>query len=400
MALDRIILKHGFEKPAKRRHPWIFSNAIARVAGDPQPGETVVVETGDGKGLGQGAYSPHSQIRVRFWTFDSWEDISPVFFYLRLKRAIMLRDMPHITRDCTAYRLVNAESDGLPGLIVDKYNDFLVCQFLGIGAEYWKDHIIAALNELVPNEGIYERSDSDVRKKEGLLPYKGIISGQCPPSNLIIQEGACKFVVDIETGHKTGFYLDQRENREYLTRFTYGKEVLNCFSYTGGFSIWALYGGAVRVINVEASGSLLDLADGNLVINGYRKGDVENEKGDVFVVLRKYCDSQRQFDIIVLDPPKFIKNRGQLLRASKGYKDINRLAFKLLRPGGLLFTFSCSELMPMELFQKIVADAALDAGCEAQIIKRLTQAADHPIALNFPEGAYLKGLVCRAVRQY
>ncbi len=394
--MPAVILKPGREKSLQRRHPWIFSGAIEKVEGDPRSGETVEVRSAGGTPLALGAYSPHSQIAVRTWTFDPTESVSPAFFRARLTRALAARHQvfpKHLVSN--AYRLVNAESDGLPGLVVDRYGEYLVCQFLSAGAEYWKREIVTLLADLLPYTGIYERSDVDVREKEGLSPATGVLAGSPPPDFVEIDEYGCRFAVDVRGGHKTGFYLDQRDNRALVAKYAEGREVLNCFAYTGAFGVWALKGGAVEVTNVESSATALDLARRNVELNGLSASKVENTAGDVFHVLRQYRDARRQFDLIVLDPPKFAESRSQIETASRGYKDINLLAFKLLRPGGVLFTFSCSGLIPPDLFQKIVAGAALDAGRDAQIVRRLTQAPDHPVALNFPEGEYLKGLVCR-----
>jgi 23S rRNA (cytosine1962-C5)-methyltransferase len=295
----------------------------------------------------------------------------------------------------SALRLVNAESDGLPGVIVDRYGEYLVCQFLSVGAEYWRREIVTLLADLMPFAGIYERSDVDVREKEGLPLATGVLAGSPPPDLIEIDEYGVRFAVDVRSGHKTGFYLDQRDNRALVAEYAEGREVLNGFAYTGAFGVWALRGGAVKVTNVESSAAALDLARRNVELNGFDAERVENVAGDVFHVLRQYRDARRQFDLIVLDPPKFADSRSQIEKASRGYKDINLLAFKLLRPGGLLFTFSCSGLVTPDLFQKIVAGAALDSGRDVQIVRRMTQAPDHPVALNFPEGEYLKGLVCR-----
>ncbi len=406
--MPSVTLKPGREKSLLRRHPWIFSGAVEKVEGDPEPGETVEVRASDRTPVALGAYSPHSQIAVRIWTFDPTEAVSPAFFGARLTRSLAARqslisNLPFpvspslVTRhsSLSAYRLVNAESDGLPGLIVDRYAEFLVCQFLSTGAEYWKREFVTVLADLLPFAGIYERSDVDVREKEGLPPATGLLAGSPPPDLVEIDEYACRFAVDLRAGHKTGFYLDQRDNRALVAKYSEGREVLNGFAYTGAFGAWALRGGAVKVTNVESSAAALDLARRNVELNRLEAAKVENVVGDVFHVLRQYRDARRQFDLIILDPPKFAESRSQVEKASRGYKDINLLAFKLLRPGGVLFTFSCSGLITPDLFQKIVAGAALDAGREAQIVQRLTQAPDHPVALNFPEGEYLKGLVCR-----
>ena len=398
--MPSVTLKSGREKSILRRHPWIFSGAIDRVEGDPQSGETVEVCAPDGTRLAWGAFSPQSQIAIRVWTFDPREHVSPAWFRERLSRALATRSSlatsaPRNDLSLTAYRLVNAESDGLPGLVVDRYADWLVCQFLSAGAEYWKRDLAALLGDLVTQAGIYERSDVDVREKEGLAPTTGVLRGEAPPELVEIGEYGCRFLVDVRGGHKTGFYLDQRDNRALVAEYSGGREVLDAFGYTGAFGVWALKGGAVRVTHVESARAALELARRNLELNGLEAARVESVAGDVFHVLRQYRDSRRQFDLIILDPPKFAASRSQVERATRGYKDINLLAFKLLRPGGVLFTFSCSGLVTPDLFQKVVAGAALDAGREAQILRRLTQPPDHPVALNFPEGEYLKGLVCR-----
>jgi 23S rRNA (cytosine1962-C5)-methyltransferase len=393
--MSAVILKPGREKSLLRRHPWVFSGAIGTVEGEPGPGDTVEIVASDGKSLGRGAYSPHSQITIRVWSFDPNEKITPAFFNSRLERAIAYRSLMLKSKSRSAYRLVHAESDGLPGIIIDHYEDFLVCQFLTAGAERWKKEVVNSLEKALFPTGIYERSDPDIRRKEGFPPHTGLLSGKMPPDLITIQEGLCRFLVDIQRGHKTGFYLDQSENRAAVAGYSEGSEVLNCFAYSGGFGVWALKTGAAKVTNIESSAPALALAHRHAALNQLDDANVEFIEGDVFNVLRAYRDARRQFDLIVLDPPRFVLSRSQMERASRGYKDINLLAFQLLRRGGVLFTFSCSGLMPPELFQKIVADAALDAGREAQIIRFLSQSWDHPTALNFPEGTYLKGLICR-----
>jgi 23S rRNA (cytosine1962-C5)-methyltransferase len=391
-----IILKPGREDSLKRRHPWVFSGAVAEVKGNPGNGETVDILASDGIWLAAGAYSPHSQIRVRIWSFLPGEAIGPEFFRKRLEHAITLRKclLEGKDKETTACRLVNAESDGLPGLVVDRYHDFLVCQFLSSGAEFFKDEITGHLTGITHAKGIYERSDTDTRVMEGLEPRAGTIRGEDPPELVEIKEHGLRFLVDIRKGHKTGFYLDQCENRLAVAGFSKDSEVLNCFSYTGAFGLWAIKGGAAQVTNVESSPEALAIGLRNAEINDMGQKFLCLED-DVFQVLRGMRDADRKFDLIILDPPKFAASAKQVPRASRGYKDINLLAFKLLKPGGTLFTFSCSGHVPPDLFQKIVADAALDARREAQIIRYLGQASDHPISLNFPEGHYLKGLIIR-----
>ena len=394
--MTSVILKPGREESLRRRHPWVFSGAVESVRGEPEPGGTVDILASDGAWLARGAFSPRSQITVRVWSFAVEEEVEAGFFGRRLEQALKARKPLLERADLTACRLVSAESDGLPGLIVDRYADFLVCQFLSWGAERWRGEIVSRLRERLGLEDVYERSDEQVREKEGLQPRAGVLSGRMPPERLEIREGPAHFRVDIRGGHKTGFYLDQRENRELFRGFAAGAEVLNGFAYTGGFGVWALLGGAGSLTQVESSAQALELGRENLALNGFGDRGVEDLCGDVFQVLRRFRDAGRRFDLIVLDPPKFARSAGQVERAARGYKDINLLAFKLLGPEGVLFTFSCSAHVQPALFQKIVADAALDAGREAQIIRDLGQAADHPVALHFPESRYLKGLVCRA----
>jgi 23S rRNA (cytosine1962-C5)-methyltransferase len=391
----KIILKPGREVSLLRFHPWVFSGAIKSVEGNPGSGETVDIFSSDGRWLARGAYSPQSQIRIRVWSFDREEEISGAFFRKQLAKAKNARDELYVCVRTSAYRLVNAESDGLPGVIVDKYGDYLICQFLSAGAEYWKKDIVMQLEELFPVIGIYERSDADVRTKEGLEQVKGILAGQMPPKLLDIQEDTVRYKVDVINGQKTGFYLDQRENRALITEYAEKKQILNCFSYTGGFTMRALKAGAAMVTNIDSSEEALALATQNAEMNHLDTGRMENITGDAFQVLRSLRDHARQFDLVILDPPKFVTSAKQMGSGTRGYKDINLLGMKLIKPGGILFTFSCSGLVDEALFQKIVADAAVDAKRAVQVIRFLNQSADHPVALNFPESRYLKGLVCR-----
>jgi 23S rRNA (cytosine1962-C5)-methyltransferase len=390
----KIVISPKAMKSIERRHPWIFSGAVRHADTTVEPGETVAVHAPDGRWLAWGACSPHSQIRVRLWSFDPHDTISADFFHRRLNLAFGLRDRLALVSPCTARRLVNAESDGLPGLIVDQYDDFLVCQFLAAGVERQRDSIVAALRRLGSFHGLYERSDTDARKKEGLPLRSGLLWGTPPPDTISVHLGGMEMLVDVVRGHKTGYYLDQRENQARIQRYANGKTVLNCFSYTGAFGLWALAGGASHVTNIDASESTLALAEQNRVRNRLPAERWDQVAANVFEQLRAYRDSGRQFDLIVLDPPKFVASAGQLDKGCRGYKDINLLAFKCLAPRGVLFTFSCSGLVAPNLFQKIVFDAAMDAGRQIQLIDHLHQAADHPIALTFPQAHYLKGLVC------
>jgi len=391
-----IILKQGREKSIRNRHPWIFSGAIASVEGSPQSGETVSIRTHDGRGCGRGAFSPRSQIAVRIWTFDPQEEIAAPFFRNRLVKAVHSRHLDPAPAAMTCGRLVYAESDGLPGLIVDQYGDYLVCQFLAAGTEYWKKTIVDILQDLIPGKGIYERSDAVVGEKEGLPQITGPLAGEAPPDMVEIKDGHYRFLVDIKQGHKTGFYLDQRDNRRLAAGFLNKAEVLDCFAYTGGFGVAALKGGAAAVTGLDSSVQAVAAAGRNIVLNRLDPAAAQFEQTDVFAALRRYAAIGRTFDAVILDPPKFARSARDVKQACRAYKDINLAALKLLRPGGTLITFSCSHHVDRDLFQKTVAYAALDARRDVQIVQRLHQAADHPVSLNFPEGEYLKGLICRA----
>jgi 23S rRNA (cytosine1962-C5)-methyltransferase len=393
--MPSLTLNPGREKSLLRHHPWIFSGAVARLEGDPAAGSTVDLLAADGKLLARAAYSPSSQIRARVWTFDPSEPVDADFFRKRIQSSLIARNGLNLADHTNAYRLVHAESDGLPGLIVDRYADMLVLQSLTAGSEYWKETLAGLLLELTGLNDIYERSDADVRALEGLPARVGLLRGAIPQSPFIILENDLKFMVNLETGHKTGYYLDQRENRRTVRGLAAGRDVLDCFCYTGGFSANALAGGAKSVLSVDASADALALCRQNVALNSSLASRHAILEGDVFQLLRKFRDEARSFDLVILDPPKFAPTAAQAEQAARGYKDINLLAFKLLRPGGLLVTCSCSGGVDAALFQKIVASAALDAGVDAQIMAHLEQAPDHPVALHFPEGAYLKGLVCR-----
>ena len=389
-----IYLKPGREKSILLRHPWIFSGAIARTDGTPEPGETVVVRSATGEGIAKAAYSPHSSIRARVWSFDPLEEIDAAFLHRKLIQAIELRNILGLSAESNAFRLVYGESDGIPGVVVDQYGDVLALQLLSTGAEAWRDSIVTSLIELTGAKCIIERSDVDVRELEGLAQRKGIIYGNSPEVVHLIEENGLLFPVDVLGGQKTGFYLDQRRNRQRVRALAQGRKVLNCFSYSCGFSVYSLAGKAEQVLSVDSSNDALNLGGLALSANGIDRAKHEFIEADVFQALRKFRDSRQTFDMIILDPPKFAPTVAQAERATRGYKDINLLAFKLLRPHGLLVTFSCSGGISADLFQKIVTGAALDAGVDAKIVETLNQAPDHPVALNFPEGAYLKGLIC------
>jgi 23S rRNA (cytosine1962-C5)-methyltransferase len=399
-----IILKQGRERPVLNRHPWVFSGAVDRLIGEPAPGDLVTIAEHKGAQLATGYYNARSQIQARLFSWDPAESIDEAFWRGRLSQAIAGRS--YITQaeasgdqPTTALRLVNAEADGLPGLVVDRYGDYLVMQCLTLGIDRRKDMLARLLAELLQPAGILERSDVDVRGKEGLKPAVETRYGTTPPDELTILENGFAFVVDPHRGHKTGFYLDQRDNRAAVGRrqFMTGREVLNVFAYTGAFGIYAAAAGARRIVQVDGSATALETAERNMQLNGFERPEDEYIAGDAFEVLRYFRDEGQQFDAVILDPPKFAHSQDQVKRAARGYKDLNWLALRLLRPEGVLATFSCSGLVGAELFQKIVFSAAVDAGREVQVLQHLGQAADHPVLLSFPESAYLKGLLCRVL---
>jgi 23S rRNA (cytosine1962-C5)-methyltransferase len=387
-------LKPGRDKSLRLRHPWIFSGAIERVDGEPASGATVRVVAADGTLLGRAAYSPSSQIRARAWSFDANAPIDAAFFASRVERAVTARagllDARH-----DGCRLVHGESDGLPGVIADRYGDVLVVQLSSAGAERWREAIVEALAAATGAGCVFERSDAEVRELEGLAPRVGPLRGALP-AQLVLHEDALRYRVDIAAGQKTGFYLDQRDNRAAVRRLAADRDVLDVFCYTGGFTLAALAGGATHVLSIDSSGDALALARENLATNaGLDDGRAEWLEADAFSALRRLRDSARAFDLIVVDPPKFAPTAAHVERAARAYKDVNLWALKLLRPGGLLATFSCSAAIDATLFRKIVAGAALDAHADASVVGRFGASADHPVALAFPEGDYLKGLLVR-----
>jgi 23S rRNA (cytosine1962-C5)-methyltransferase len=391
--MHKLILKPGREKSLLRRHPWIFSGALAHIQGSPEAGDTIEIVSSQEKFLAYAAYSPHSQIVARVWDWNRDTCIDQQFFHRRLSHAIAARRT--LVHESNAMRLVYSESDCLPGLIVDIYDDSLIMQVLSAGMERWYQTCADIVMELTGAARVFERSDAEVRQLEGLLPRVGVLRGTVPPQRIKIGEGRLEFWVDVRKGQKTGFYLDQRVNRARVGVLARDKEVLDCFCHSGGFALHALANGAKSVLSVDSSAEALRLARDNLALNRLPEDKAEWREGDVFDVLRSLRDEARRFDMIILDPPKFAPTVAVAEKAARGYKDINLLAFKLLRPGGLLATFSCSGGISAELFQKIVAGAALDAGLDAQIVEQFTATPDHPVALNFPESAYLKGLLCR-----
>jgi 23S rRNA (cytosine1962-C5)-methyltransferase len=421
--MAEVILKPGREKPVRQRHPWVFSGAVAHVKGDATDGDVIDVVASDGTWLARGTLNRKSQIVVRLLTWNEGEAIDEVFWRSRLERAVAGRTSLREASSggTTAYRLVNAESDGLPGLIVDRYGDWLVTQFLTLGMERWKKEIVGHLGKLF-YKGVYDRSDVEVRAKEGLPQMTGVLAGDEPPDLVEILENGLRFLVDVKRGHKTGFYLDQRDNRRKVAPYLAGLDVLNCFAYTGAFAVYAISAGAKSVTNVDTSADALELARRNVDLIAaqfchserseespslktetlrFAQGDtfpgVEFVVGDVFAELRRFRAEGRTFDAIILDPPKFAQSDRQLKRAARGYQDINRVAMNILRPGGVLATFSCSGLISPDLFQKIVFSASLEAERDVQIVEKLGQSKDHPILVTLPESEYLKGFVCRVI---
>ena len=385
-----IRLKPGREKSVHRRHPWVFSGAVESEVDANQPGQTVRVESSAGKFLGFAAWSPKSQIRLRFWSFKEQDQIDENFIHFRLQKALSNRSSSDLASN--AKRLVHGEADGLPGLIVDQYNQVLVLQILSVGMEYWREILIQQLIELTGLEFVFERSDAEVRRLEGLERQCGAILGELSP-NCSIQEHGLEYYIDVENGQKTGFYLDQRANRAKIQEISHNKEVLNCFCYTGGFGLNALRGGAKFVTSIDSSGQALQMAKLNTKTNGLPEEKTEWIEADVFMSLRKFRDQGRNFDLIILDPPKFAPTKQNVEKASRAYKDINLLAMKLLNDGGLLATFSCSSAISPELFKKILASSAEDARQDFSILDNFSADQDHPQLLSFPEGEYLKGVL-------
>ncbi|HCF04806.1 MAG TPA: 23S rRNA (cytosine(1962)-C(5))-methyltransferase RlmI [Desulfomicrobiaceae bacterium] len=385
-----LILAPGREKSLRRRHPWIFAGAVARNTPTFAPGAVMDVCDAQGAWLARAGVSPASQIRARVWTFDPDEPVDAAFFLRRLHAAVARRRrLPDFTAS-TGWRMVFAESDGLPGLVVDVYGAVVVFQIVTAGMEAWREAVVAAMQAVFPDEVLVERSDAAVRGKEGLGPRGQVVRGSLP-ERVFFEEHGIRMEVDVLHGHKTGMYLDQRDNRQAVRRAASGARVLNCFCYTGGFGLAALAGGAAHVTQVDVSAPALALAKRHAEAHGWA-AKVEHVEADVFAFLRAQVQAGARYDLIVLDPPKFIEAKAAIPRGCRGYKDINYWALRLLAPEGQLFTFSCSGLLEESLFQKVVADAALDAGVEARILARLTQAADHPVLTSFPEAAYLKGL--------
>jgi len=394
VTLPVLVLAEGRERSIERRHPWIFSGGMKELRGKAEKGATVSVCSSSGKPLALAAFNPDSKITGRVWSFDPNAVIDDAFFRARIAASVKLRAaLLGEERAQHACRLVHGESDGLPGVVVDRYGSQLVLALTSAGAAQHREAITRALAEVTGCGNVFERSDADVMVLEGLTPATGVLSGEPLPERIVIDEDGARFSIDVRGGHKTGFYLDQRDNRALVRAHARGRDVLDCFCYSGGFAVSAALGGARSVHAIDASGEALELARGNLIASGQPESAASFERGDVFEWLRKARDRGLSYDLIVLDPPKFAPTARLAERAARGYKDINLLALKLLRPGGLLFTFSCSGGVSPDLFQKIIAGAAADARIDASFVQKLSAGMDHPVALAFPEGEYLKGLV-------
>jgi len=392
VAFPRIILKSGKEKPLLRGHPWVFSGAVAKVEGEVSPGDVGDVYSKDGHFLGRGHLNPLSQIIVRILT-PKKEELGGDFFRERISRAIHLRE-ELLKGKTDAYRVVNGEGDSLPGLIVDRYKETLVLQCLTAGMERIKEILMESLVKEFHPQNLYERSDVATRREEGLAESKGLLYGKNISEFIEIEEYGCRFRANVKNGQKTGFYLDQRENRLLLRRLSEGKKILDCFCYTGAFSIHGGAGDAREMTLIDSSEEALAMAEEHFGLNQFMKIPHQCFRGDVFEVMRSL---EGGYDIIILDPPPFAKKKGNLPSASRGYKDLNLWAFRLLNRGGILLTFSCSHHMNWDLFQKIVFSAALDSGRNVQLLGRMGHAWDHPIHLSHPEGEYLRGLICRVL---
>jgi 23S rRNA (cytosine1962-C5)-methyltransferase len=389
--MQRVYLKRGRDRPVRNGHPWIFSGAIEVIDGNPDAAGLADVFDSEQRWIARGLFSPGSQIRVRVLTWQK-EEIDRAFFSRRFSQALFAREK---LREVTnAYRIVNGEGDFLPGLIVDRYGEFLVCQFFTAGMDFLKPLVLDSLSGLLAVKGVFEKSEGRVRDEEGIETSVGELAGEPPPETIAIEENGFKFAVDVRRGQKTGFFLDQRDNRSFLSTVAREKKILDCFSYSGAFSVYAVAGGAKEIVSLDSSRPALELAERNLALNGFEIGGSELLKGDAFAYLKE-CDVA--FDIIVLDPPSLAPKRGDLSAATGGYKFLNLHALRHVRPGGLLLTFSCSQHLSIELFQKVVFGAAVDAGRKVTVVKRLGHSIDHPVSLHHPEGEYLKGLALRVL---
>jgi 23S rRNA (cytosine1962-C5)-methyltransferase len=391
-----ITLKKGKEKAALQRHPWVFSGALEKVKGKPEDGDVVKVFAFDNEFLAYGYYNSNSRVAVRLLEWDESQTIDNNWYQNRLKQAIASRQFI-LSEQTNTCRLVFSEADFLPGLIVDQYADFLSLQILSSGIEKVKAEIVEILKAELKPTGIFDKSDATARTHEGLPIENGLLWGENPPEFLAVKENGITYNINIAEGQKSGFYCDQRDNRHILASYTKGKKVLDCFSYSGGFSLNSLANGAASITCVDSSGLAIETLKQNVALNKFDVNKVTTIQSDVNKQLRAFKESGELFDVIVLDPPKYAPSRSALDRAARAYKDLNRLGMLLLEKGGLLATFSCSGAVDIETFKQIIAWAALDAGKEVQIIKQFCQPEDHPVRISFPEGEYLKGLLLRVL---
>lgn len=397
----RIILKTGREKSVRHRHPWLFSGAIDRVDGAPTPGDIVRVQAANGEFLAYGYYNPRSQITLRLLSWDEGETIDAPWWARKISESFARRRTFLASPETDACRVIYSEADSLPGLIVDRYAGYLVCQFLTAGIERVRTEIVGQLEEQIKPTGILDLSDNGIRDVEGLPPSTGLIRGTAPSSPVIVHENGFRFAVDLGSGQKTGFYLDQRDNRLAVSEFARGRRVLDCFCYTGGFTVPILASSPEGVMCIDSSESALELLRANLLMlekdhPGRAVGEIELKCANVFEELRKLRDRGRQFDMIILDPPKLATSQSQVARAKRAYKDLNLIALKLLTPGGVLATFSCSGAVSRADLQSVVSWAATDANRQVRIVRQLSQGEDHPVLTSFPESEYLKGILCIA----
>ena len=392
-----VILKKGKEKAALQRHPWIFSGAIDKVKGSPQNGEVVKVYAADKSFLAYGYYNAQSRVAVRLLEWEEENNINKEWYQFKLKQAIASRSHVLDGNDTNTCRLVFSEADYLPGLIVDQYADYLSLQILSAGIENVKSDIIDILREELNPTGIFDKSDATARTHESLEPVQGLLWGETPPEFIEVKENGVRYHINIADGQKSGFYCDQRDNREILAAYTKGKDVLDCFCYSGGFTLNSLKNGAKHVTSVDSSALAIETLKHNLGLNGYTEDQQYSIQSDVNKQLRIFKEEDKKFDVIILDPPKYAPSRSALDRAARAYKDLNRLGMLLLNKGGIMATYSCSGAVDLETFKQIIAWAALDAGKEVQIIKQFHQPEDHPVRISFPEGEYLKGLLIRVL---
>ncbi len=394
-----VVLKKGKEKSLLRRHPWVYDTAIARIKGEPLSGDFVRVVSASGDVLGIGGFSPQSTLRVRMWTFGASENVfSPAFLEQRLRQAVSAREF--LKQRTNARRLVFAEADAIPGLVVDQYGDWVVTQFQSAAVESHRDDIAALLMKITGARGVFDRSDAATRRREGLELHTGVLAGEEPPERIEIVEDGVRYGVDVRNGHKTGFYIDQRESRlaaqnlarEFRKQNGRGLRALNCFCYTGGFSLALMAGGADAVDSVDSSAEALSQAKYNAQLNALSEESMQWIQDDVFEFLRKAREAGKKYDVVILDPPKFASSHYHVERAARAYKDINLNGMRLLPSGGHLLTFSCSGAIDVDLFQKILAGAVFDAGRNVWSVDRFGAGADHPLLMTYPEGEYLKGM--------